>query len=144
MPNERVCNASYVTEARGPVTKCATLRCSTHYSIPPVSAAPSAACQRASLSFSYEDADGHGAEDLTDGGVGRRCVAAVLGVECCSFHNYHRRNNESSIKRFVSRQTACTWDDYYIKSICPSGGHGHGQRLALQNRAETRVPFTWY
>ena len=24
-------------------------------------------------------------------------------------------------------------DDYYTKSICPSGGHGRGHRLALQN-----------
>ena len=33
-------------------------------------------------------------------------------------------------------------DDYYIKSICPSGGHGRGHRLALQNRAAARhVPF---
>ena len=29
-------------------------------------------------------------------------------------------------------------DDYYIKSICPSGGHGRGHRLALQNRAAAR------
>ena len=34
-------------------------------------------------------------------------------------------------------------DDYYIKSICPSGGHGRGHRLALQNRAAARnVPLT--
>ena len=29
-------------------------------------------------------------------------------------------------------------DDYYIKSICPSGGHGRGHRLALQNRPAAR------
>ena len=29
-------------------------------------------------------------------------------------------------------------DDYYTKSICPSGGHGRGHRLALQNRAAAR------
>ena len=34
-------------------------------------------------------------------------------------------------------------DDYYVKSICPSGGHGRGHRLALQNRAAARhVPLT--
>ena len=34
-------------------------------------------------------------------------------------------------------------DDYYIKSICPSGGHGRGHRLALQKRAAARnVPLT--
>ena len=34
-------------------------------------------------------------------------------------------------------------DDDYIKSICPSGGHGRGHRLALQNRAAARhVPLT--
>ena len=36
-----------------------------------------------------------------------------------------------------------TADDYYIKPICPSGGHGRGHRLALQNRAAARhVPLT--
>ena len=29
-------------------------------------------------------------------------------------------------------------DDSYAKSICPSGGHGRGHRLALQNRAAAR------
>ena len=29
-------------------------------------------------------------------------------------------------------------DDTYIKSICPSGGHGRGHRLAPQNRAAAR------
>ena len=29
-------------------------------------------------------------------------------------------------------------DDYYIKSICPSGGHGRGHRPAIQNRAAAR------
>ena len=29
-------------------------------------------------------------------------------------------------------------DDYYIKSICPSGGLGRGHRLALQNQAAAR------
>ena len=34
-------------------------------------------------------------------------------------------------------------DDYYIKPICPSGGHDRGHRLALQNRAAARnVPLT--
>ena len=34
-------------------------------------------------------------------------------------------------------------DDYNIKSICPSGGHGRGHRPALQNRAAARnVPVT--
>ena len=30
------------------------------------------------------------------------------------------------------------YDDYYLKSICPPGGHGRGHRLALQNRAAAR------
>ena len=34
-------------------------------------------------------------------------------------------------------------DDYYVKPISPSGGHGRGHRLALQNRAAARhVPIT--
>ena len=39
--------------------------------------------------------------------------------------------------------TLSTTDGTYIKPICPSGGHGHGHRLALQNRAAARnVPLT--
>ena len=47
----------------------------------------------------------------------------------------------------LSAQRSGEWqrrnvDDYYIKSICPSGGHGRGHRLAIQNRAEARnVPL---
>ena len=34
-------------------------------------------------------------------------------------------------------------DTFYIKSICPSGGHGRGHHLALQNRDGGRnVPLT--
>ena len=41
------------------------------------------------------------------------------------------------------RNTHPTPGDYCIKSICPSGGHGRGYRLALQNRAAARhVPLT--
>ena len=39
--------------------------------------------------------------------------------------------------------TEPTTDGTYIKPICPSGGHGRGHRLALQNRAAARhVPLT--
>ena len=39
--------------------------------------------------------------------------------------------------------TLSTTDGTYIKPSCPSGGHGRGHRLAIQNRAAARnVPLT--
>ena len=40
----------------------------------------------------------------------------------------HSKKNQ---KNLLYRNPHPTTDDYYIKSICPSGGHGRGHRLAL-------------
>ena len=46
------------------------------------------------------------------------------------------------IKELPEGNTHTLADDYYIKSMCPSGGPGRGHRLALQNRAAARhIPY---
>ena len=56
------------------------------------------------------------------------------------FYNLQRKPTLKGIHGWITAppKEGCTHplsDDYYIKSICPSGEHGRGQRPALQNRA---------
>ena len=47
-------------------------------------------------------------------------------------------DNDETPQKKRAAQGERSSDDYYIKSICPSGDHGRGHRLALQNRAAAR------
>ena len=48
----------------------------------------------------------------------------------------HSQSSSASGCSSVSLSSA-----YYVKPICPSGGHGRGHRLALQNRAAARHTY---
>ena len=73
-------------------------------------------------------------------------------TELCAHTPGHMSRQEGSSNEAThKKETAAskegdlhpTTDDYYVKPICPPGGHGRGHRLALQNRAAARhVPLT--
>ena len=67
---------------------------------------------------------------------GSNCCG-MLGLVCTSIGKRSPRLLPYATRRKGTR-TPSIPDDYYIKSICPSGGHGRGHRLALQNRAAAR------